>query len=320
MSETEQNQDIETQKSLELIKDPELKEICGRILERVKQADIYAEAKELKQKIANAPKQSEQLILAFIPHEMAKVSIFFPMSDKELKEEKRTIQKVEHESSWGKIVVEGIKLAIFEEDIFLVLMKIAREKMKFVNEQYILEINMKEIIHLLYGTSYYSTKKVIDLIIRTLEHFQLVRFELTLFKEQRKQGRLISIGAILQRYDYDPSTQNLKIKFNPDFCAFFLESMLTNINLSIRRKLKKDGSKVLLRFLSTHTNPQPMHILTVLKAINYNVNQPMFRLRDKLREFITELKKNGVLGPKTKTYSNDMVYFDVLPFKKALPE
>ncbi len=317
MSETEQNQDIETQKSLELIKDPELKEICGRILERVKQADIYAEAKELKQKIANAPKRPEQLILAFIPHEMAKVSIFFPMSHKELKEEKRTIQKVEHKSSWGRIVVEGIKLAIFEEDIFLVLMKIAREKIKFLKEgQYLLEINMKEITHLLYGSSGYSTKKVINLIIRTLEHFQLVRFELDLFKEHK----IVSIGAIIQKYEYDRHTQNMKIYFNPHFLAYFLESMLTNINFGIRRNLKKDGSKALLRFLSAHTQPNRMHILTVLNAINYNVNQPMFRLRDKLKEFITELKKNEILGPKTKTYSNDTVYFDVLPLKKALLE
>jgi hypothetical protein len=62
-----------------------------------------------------------------------------------------------------------------------------------------------------------------------------------------------------------------------------------------------------------------MHILTVLNAINFNTNQPIFRLRSRLKQFIVELKKNGVLGPKTKL-KNDIVYFDILPFKKAIPD
>lgn len=312
----EKEQQINPEKSLELIKDPELKELCARILERAKQTGIIEEANELKQKVAGTPRQPEQLVLAFIPHEMAKVSIFFPMSDRELKEERRIIQKIEHTSNWGKIVVEGVKLAILEEDIFLVLMKIAREKMKFVNGQYLLEINIKEVIHILYGTSGYSTKKVINLIIRTLDHFQLLRFELNLFKEHK----IVSIGAIIQDYEYNKDTQNLKIYFNPHFLAYFLESMLTNINFTIRRNLKKDGSKALLRFLSTHTQPNQMHILTVLNAINFNTNQPMFRLRNNLKEFIAELKKNSVLGPKTRLNKSDIVYFDILPFKKQLPD
>ncbi len=244
------------------------------------------------------------------------------MSDKELKEERRLIQKLEHESSWGKITIEGVKLAIFEEDIFLTLMTIAKKKMKFVDGQYLLEINMKEVIHLLYGTSGYSTKKAIDLIIRALDHFQLVKFTITLFdkkNELKKEGLRGSIGNIIQSHYYDPKTQNLKIKFNPDFCAFFLESMLTNINFTVRRSLKRDGSKALLRFLSTHTQPGRMHILTVLNAINYNINQPMYALRRRFKQFIAELKKNGVLGPKTKLYTDDTVYFDILPSRKVLP-
>ena len=309
------------EKTLEEVKDPELKKVLTGILERVKHSDIYKEVREIKKKIINAPKRPEQLLFAFIPHEMAKVSIFFPMSDKELKEERRLIQKIEHESSWGKITVEGVKLAIFEEDIFLTLMTIAKKKMKFVDGQYLLEINMKEIIHLLYGTSGYSTKKVIDLIIRALDHFQLVKFTITLFdkkNELKKEGLRGSIGNIVQSHYYDSKTQNLKIKFNPDFCVFFLESMLTNINFTIRRILKRDGSKALLRFLSTHTQPGRMHILTVLNAINYNINQPMYALRRKLKQFIAELKKNGVLGPKTKLSNDDIVYFDILPPKKAI--
>jgi len=315
----EKEQQFSPEKSLESIRDPELKKLCTRILERVKQTGILEEAKEFKQKIAGAPKQPEQLVLAFIPHEMAKVSIFFPMSDRELKEERRIIHKLPPiESNWGKVEIEGVKLAIFEEDIFLALMKIAREKIQIINGQYLLETNIREIAKILYGEGGY-TKRAYDLIKRTLDHFGLITFRLTLFKEHKKADKEIFIAAVVQRYDYDPKTHNLKIYFNPHFLAYFLESMLTNINFTLRRRLKKDGSKALLRFLSTHTQPNQMHILTVLNAINFNTNQPIFRLRSRLKQFITELKKSGVLGPKTRL-RNDIVYFDILPFKKALPE
>jgi len=306
---------IDAEKSIEQVKDPELKRMLARFMERAKHTDIHKEAEEIKKRIIKAPKRPEQLVFAFIPHEMAKVSIFFPMSDRELKEERRLIQKLEHETNWGKIVVEGVKLAIFEEDVFLALMKIARKKIKCIKGQYVVETTLQEIAKILYGQSGY-TKRVYELITRALDHFELIRFQLSLLKE----ARIISIGGIVQHYDYDKKIKNLKISLNPHFCAYFLESMLTNINFSLRRKLKKDGSKALLRFLTAHSKPSRMHILTVLKAINYNIEQPMYALRRKFKQFIVELKKQGVLGPKTKLYKDDTVYFDVLPAKKLLPE
>lgn len=317
----ESNPDIhnEMEKALDSVKDPAFKEMLTNVWKNVKTSDIYKEAEEVKNKIINIPSRPEQLIFSFIPHEMAKISIFFPMSDKELKEGKRIIQKIEQESSWGKIVIEGIKLAIFEEDVFLALINIAKTKVRYMEGQYVLETNVKDIINLLYGRSGY-TKRASDLILRSLDHFGLVSFKLTIYKDQKKKGPEKFIAAIIQSYDYDPDTQNLKIKFNPDFFAYYLESMLTNINFTLRRKLKKDGSKALLRFLTAHNHPNRMHMLTVLNAINYNTNQPMYILRFKLKVFIKELKKNEILGQKTKLYTDDTVYFDILPFKKALPE
>lgn len=306
---------LEAEKSIAEVQDPELKRMLTRLMERSKQSDISKEVEEIKKKIAKAPKREDQLVFAFIPHEMAKVSIFFPMSDRELKEDRRLIQKIEHESSWGKIVVEGVKLAIFEEDIFLTLMKIARKKMKHIKGQYVMETTMQEIAKILYGDAGY-TKRVYELIKRALDHFELIRFELSLLRDKR----IISIGGIIQHYDYNLKTQILKIYLNPHFCGYFLESMLTNINFTLRRKLKKDGSKALLRFLSTHNSPRRMHILTVLNAINFNTNQPMFRLRSRTKAFVRELKRHGVIGDKTKLYKDDTVYFDVLPTKRQLPE
>ncbi len=269
MTENKEPDSTNINEALETVTDPELKKILTRISEQIIQAGTHKEVEEFKKKITKTTQQPIQQVFSFLPHEMAKVSIFFPLSDKELKEENRRIHRVEQESSWGKVVIEGVKLAIFEEDVFLAIMKIGHKKINFINGQYILETNIKDIIHLLYGTSYYSSKKVVTSILRTLDHFQLVKFSITLFtkkkvgeKELKEDGFKGSIGNIVQSYYYDPATHNLKIKFNSDFCVFFMESMLTNINFTIRRHLKKDGAKALLRFLTAHNKPTRMHILT----------------------------------------------------------
>lgn len=324
--ETQEKQQIDTEmeKALAVVKDPDLKDVLMRIIERIKDSDLNKEAEEFKREIIKKPCRPEQQIFAFIPHQMAKTSIFFPMSDKELIEENRKITKLEHETGWGKVVIEGIKLAIFEEDIFLNLLSLAKDSYRKFKEGFILDTNINKVINVLYGRKGYS-KRNREVILRTLKHFELVSFDL-IVGEWKKRGReqlrvekIRSIGNIVSGFKYDEGTKGLIIYFNPHFFTYFLKSMLTNINLSIRRRLKKDGSKALLRFLSAHTQPSEMHILTVLNAINYNTNQPLFRLRRKIKQFIAELKKNGVLGPKTKLYNNDTVYFEVLKPQKTLP-
>ncbi|OIO33783.1 MAG: hypothetical protein AUJ70_02565 [Candidatus Omnitrophica bacterium CG1_02_40_15] len=322
--ESEAKQYVEDmQKSLETVTDPGLKKTLTRVMERLKEAPVEKDIEEFKKEVLKAPLKEEQKIFAFLPHQMAKTSIFFPMSDRELKEENRKIGRIEHETGWGRVVIEGVKLAIFEEDIFLVLMKIAKDRFRSDKNGHFIETSMQEIVNVLYGSSGY-TKKSFERVERALDNFQLVRFELATFdwtkkgKERIKTEIKRSIGGIVQSYKYNKETKTLKIYFNPHFMAYFLESMLTNIDFSLRRRLKKDGSKALLRFLSTHRNPGEMHVLTVLNAINFNTNQPMFKLRQLFKAFLKELRQNGVLGTKTKLRKGDTVCFDVLPRKKEL--
>lgn len=284
--------------------DPTLKSALSK-LEATLKTHWENNVKEFQEEILRKPVEPQQLIMGFIPHEMAKVSLFFPMSDKELKEENRKINKIEHKTNWGKIVIEGIKLSIAEEDVFLVLIKLAKEGHVVSENQFFLETTIQKIIHLLYGRSGYSPRNK-DFILNSLRHFQMVRFELD------TGGKIRSIGNIISYFEYDEDSGSLKIIFNSEFFAYFLQSLLTHINYTLRRALKKDGSKALVRFLSTHNKPDRMHILTVLNAINYNTNQPMFRLRSRFKAILTELKKHRVLGVKTKLFKDDTVYFDVL--------
>jgi len=311
---------ISPEEKLKKIKDPELRETLKRIYTKI-QSKNFAEYEELKLEIESAPPpKPEQMKFSFLPQKLAKVSIFFPMSDKELKEERRRISRIENETSWGKVIVEGIKLAIFEEDIllslFILLGKYPSNLQKF-EEGFLLETNLMEIARILYFGKSYS-KETYNRILNTLRHFQLVRFEIITDYWKKEKGEKIrmkkirSIGGIISGFKYDEKTKNIQIYFNPLFMTFFLSSFLIPINFTIRRKLKRDGSKALLRFLRAHTKPQRMHILTILKAINYNIDQPLYLLRRKFKQFVSELKKHKILGPKTQIYPDDTVYFDLL--------
>jgi len=280
--------------------------------------------------VAQAGQIPEQQIFSFIPHQMAKTSVFFPMSRRDMTEEARRVTRIEHQTPWGMITIEGVKLAIYEEDILLTLFQVIgkHNTLKKSDYGYLLETNLSNIASALYGQAGY-TQATYNRVIATLHHFQLVRFELTTEltrkkgKEKVKTSYSRSIGNIVSRVEYDKTFQSkdIKIYFNPGFFEFFLESMLTNINLTVRRRLKSDGAKALLRFISAHNHPGRMHILTILGAINYNINQPMYRLRNRLRGFIKELKTQKILGPKTRVYKDDTVYFDVARnYPKSLPK
>lgn len=307
--------------------DPGLRSSLLNLREAViKKSYLEKEIEEVKKSIIEKPERPKQLIFSFLPHQLAKTSIFFPLSDRELKVENRKISRLEHNTDWGKIVIEGIKLAIFEEDILLALLYLAKNQtIKDERGQYVLKTKMTYVAKVLYGSKGY-TRSVYERIDKTLGHFGLVRFDIVVgtWEKRRKETldieKKISIDGILSGRTYDPKTQDLTIDWNARFFAYFLESMLTNINLTLRRALKKDGSKALLRFLSTHRNPGRMHMKTVLDAINYNTNQPLHRLRTHLKSFIAELKKHNVLGPKSRIFKDDTVFFDIQKYTKKLPD
>lgn len=53
------------QQNIEEIKDPGLKEVLSRVMERIKHSK---DAEEFKKEVLNTPVKPEQKILAFLPH------------------------------------------------------------------------------------------------------------------------------------------------------------------------------------------------------------------------------------------------------------
>ena len=292
------------------------KELCERWLARLSETpEQITEQNIINTKKSVAAKSPEEVIYSFLPHELCKVPIFFPMSDKELKKDRRLLHTITTETSWGSAEIRGLKLSIFEEDVLLALIRLAKDGFLTTNKELILKSTIFKIAFFIYGKNAY-TKRVYDSILTALKNFGLVTFTLSIYSKtkndfKKEVSRVISMSAIVPHFDYLKKSGEITIKFNHEFFSFLSDSSLTNINFTLRRKLKKAGSKAMLRFLSTHSNLVKMNFLTILKAINFNVNQPTFTLRHYFKGCLKELIRVGILGPKTKMYADDMVFLDV---------
>lgn len=317
------NFDKEMETALSKLGDKSVKDAFQRIANAVKK-DIAADTlameaniANLKKRIKKIPPEQQQLLFSFIPNKLAKVSIFFPMSKSEMKEERRKIYKtILSQSKWGRVQIEGIKLSITDEDVFLALRILASQKNVLINNSRHLKFTAKEFAHIFYEGKPYSTTKLVEMLNRTLKYFQLVSFHVELFNKSKgteeSNNAAAHVGGILEAFYYFPETKTFDVHFNLHFCNLFLDPLVTGINFSLRRALSKEGSKGLLKFLSTHHEPTRMHILTVLNAINWPTDQqPMFKIRESFKEFFNDLRGFNVLGDKSKIYDDDTVYFDI---------
>lgn len=292
------------------------KEMCERFLAKYVDVpdDIEAKISAIKEKITGAV-NPEEIVYSFLPHEMCKVPIFYPLSDKELSEDRRVFKKVTAISKWGEATIRGFKLSIFEEDVLLALIKLAKGNLNPTDKELILETTLVKVAKFIYGKNGHGRENYIS-IDKAIKNLGLVQFSISIFGNS-KNGfsktveHEITISALIYDAYVNLKTGLCVVKFNPGFFTLLSNSSLTYINFTLRRKLKKAGSKALLRFISTHKGLVRINILTALKAINFNTNQPMFRLRCYVKECFAELKKAGVLGSKAKIYPDDTLYFDV---------
>ena len=208
--------------------------------------------------------------------------------------DRRLLHTMTTESSWGSAEIRGIKLSIYEEDVLLALIRLAKNGFSATNKELILESTISKVAFFIYGKNGY-TKSIYTSILSALKNLGLIGFTLSMYSAtkngfRKDVSRVVSMSAIIPHFTYTKGTGQLVVKFNPEFFSFLSESSLTNINFTLRRRLKKAGSKAMLRFISTHKKLVRINSLTILKAINFNINQPMFRLRCYMKECFNELK------------------------------
>lgn len=301
------------------VKDPALKAVLERIAALgEKNCSQYEELKKLKTELIESEPTPEQQFFSFFPIELMRTSIFFPFRHDELNRDHRKISKITIKHSWGELEIEGVKLAIYQEDI---LLRILMERKNAVNSED--EIDNKKysgfkvtvkLNHIAKGINQKSgaNKRDKQRVLDALTDFQLINFKINRPKD------ISSVGNIVRSWVYHKDTDLLDIYFNPDFWTIFGEGMLARVNLNQRQQLSGDCAKALLRFIQAHKVPNHLHLLTIMKALNYNTNQPESYLKKILTRGIKELIKIGELTKKSHITKNYIVFLEYPDTEKTL--
>jgi len=286
---------------LTVIKDKELRETLDRIGEKIKAeaASPLKAAEQLKALVGEYPEEKIQHYLGFVPTPMARTSPFFPMSDREKAHRPQEIMTVK--TPWGKIEVSGPRLSIFEEDVLLAILAILRttrepeETEAKGRRTYTIKTSMPIICqYLRIERGKRSYKFIEDAIKRLVGTVVSLEVNERTKDKKRKRSRLSMSGTMLAGWTWDKNMGTIVITLNPYFYETFKEGLLTFLDLTLRRRLKGEISKALLRFYESHRANPVMHMITIGDAINLRGLEPK-RLKARMKKALKELEKMGYL-------------------------
>jgi hypothetical protein len=211
----------------------------------------------------------------------------------------RPHEKLEWETSWGKITISGEKLAVYEETVLLSLLLLVKKQ-----KSEMLETTQYELCKLANVT---PSKNTYNAIWEGLKRLSKTSIELSIWGEKKKPLTEMA-GTIITFLKKDHSKGKLQIALNPYFNEMFAQSFVTNINLKFRASLKGDISKSMYRFFEgQRPEKYSIHMLKLAAAINLNLDLPTKKIRESIRKGLRELRSKGYLAKWTLPTSGDIV-------------
>ena len=235
-----------------------------------------------------SPEPPDQQIFSFLPTKMTRISPFFPLSKREMKD--RPLEELTWESSWGQLTVSGKRLSIYDESVLLAILVLMRK-----NQVGTFQTTRHEICGVMNVKSATNTYKA---VWNSLERLTGTQLNLSVWegKGKKRKTKLQMVNTILSGARQDEKTGKILITVNPYFLEMYGEGFLTNLDLRFRASLTGDIAKALYRFYEGQRETSyQCHLLTLAKAVNLNIEMETFRLRSRVRTGLRELRKKGSL-------------------------
>jgi len=235
-----------------------------------------------------SPGPPEQQIFSFLPTKMTRISPFFPLSKREMKD--RPLEELTWENPWGTFKVTGRRLSIYDESVLLAVLLLMR---KYQTETFqttrhalckVMDVNpCRDTYNAVWGSLGRLTKTGIELKIWD-----------TKTKGKKRKAKMQMVNTILSGAEQDEDTGKILITVNPYFVRMYGESFITNLDLKFRTKLTGDITKALYRFYEGQRgNSYSCHLLTLAKAVNLNMDLSNNDLRKHIRKGLRGLRAKG---------------------------
>lgn len=265
-------------------------------------------AAEIKTEIAPRsalPPEQGWLCFAPMPTDLCRVSPFFPMNPRQMENREAFRSMVIANNAWGNVTYSGFKLSTFEEDVLLAILALLKTA-KLANEDCPVWTYIGPLRPILTAMGYRTTGK---------RNYERVKAALELLagavvKVQTKKGKW-SISSMLAGAVGDDKGATVAVTVNPYFAEMYAAGSVNLLDLAKRAELSRPVSKALHRFITSHRGDWRGHFLTLAAAINLGVDKPQKEVRRQIRQAMSELRKVGVLAPRSK-FSGDVVTLAVL--------
>lgn len=246
--------------------------------------------KQIKKVISEIPNMPKQQLLSFMPTPMTRISPFFPMGPKQLRD--RPIDRDrEFPTPWGRVRFSGERLSIFDETVLLSILTLVVRYGCLGVKTTAGEICKEGRIP--------KGGKTYKLIWESIERLSWTRVRIEVWRDPIKRtGKPIRMtGTILSGGKDDPEADEIDILMNPYFLQMYAEGFVTGIDVDFRSKIKGDVAKALYRFFQSQDplykeGQYNISLEKLCKAINLPVDEvEPFRLRVRIRKAMGELRR-----------------------------
>ena len=293
---------------------PDLERMLDSIRKKSEARALEEEARAQAQAIREAITPGGQLPLeqtwfefAPVPTPMARVSPFFPLNQRQLKDRPFVEDMVITQTSWGKITYTGPKLSTYEEDVLLALLALldsSRHREETVSNDgrptYMYRGHLLPLLKLLGIKNPGKTNYTRLLKALTRMTVAGVRLEI--------KDKSWVMSSILAGAKWNEKTQELTVTVNPFFYEMYMAGTVTLLDVIKRGRLRSPITKSMYRFIMSHRGKWSGHFLTLARALNLDhENQPDKQLRRQLKTAITELTKHGHLEQDSGFISKDII-------------
>ena len=279
-----------------------------RVEPRGIEADAQAAAQEVKDVLfpgRKPPAEQGRLPFAPLPSDLARCSPFFPMDKKSLSVRPYADEILITKGPWGTITFSGKKLSTLEESALLAILAAIdgqREKQLEDVGKRMANAYTGPILPLLKLMGITGGKANYERFLESLNLLQGCRIKI------ETKDTVYSVGSPVAFYCHDKDSKAIKIVLSPYFLEMFAAGRVALLDVLRRAALPGEISKALFRFVESHRGREwTGHFLTLSAALNMDVDQPHFRLREQIKKALAALKKARVIGPRS-CLKGDVVY------------
>lgn len=245
-----------------------------------------------------------------MPSDLCRVSPFFPLNRKDMKDRIFLTDMVIAKSSWGSITYTGPKLTTYEEDVLMAILAILNLKNSRIEADidgrrtYMYRGSMLALLRLMaykeYGKSIYKR------VLHGLSLLTVAGMRLTVKKQD--QSREWVMSSILAAVKYDEKMKQLTVVVNPYFYEIFASGSYTLFNLKQRMAIDSPVAKCLHRFVMSHrSNEWRGHFMTLATSLNLDADQPKYQIRRLLSKAILTLTEMDILCSRSRLMTKDIV-------------